>query len=53
MNNFGVIFKTLFSELFSSFSKKNNRKPYITLIILGILFFGLSIFYTLGMDVIL
>lgn len=53
MNNFSVVFKTLFSELFSSFSKKNNRKPYITLIILGILFFGLSIFYTLGMDVIL
>jgi len=53
MNNFSVVFKVLFSELFSSFSKKNNRKPYITLIILGVLFFGLSIFYTLGMDVIL
>ena len=36
MNNFSVVFKTLFSELFSSFSKKNNRKPYITLIILGL-----------------
>ena len=53
MNNFSVVFKVLFSELFSSFSKKNNRKPYITLIILGVLFLGFSIFYTFGMDVIL
>lgn len=53
MNNFFITFKVLFSELFSSFSKKNKRKPYITLIILGCLFLGLSIFYTFGMNFIL